>query len=93
MPTTSPQIPPLVFCGTPALYSELEQPDRTLKDFNLVLISLDTLRADRLGCYGYPRPVSPSIDALAKESCLFECVYAHAPYTHASHASLFTSLY
>jgi len=39
---------------------------------NLLLISLDTLRADRLGTYGHPRPTSPFLDALAEDGTLFE---------------------
>ena len=39
---------------------------------NLVLISIDTLRADHLGCYGYPRPTSPALDALAAQGVLAE---------------------
>ena len=38
---------------------------------HMLLISIDTLRADRLGCYGYGRPTSPVLDALAEESVLF----------------------
>ncbi len=60
---------------------------------NVILISIDTLRADRLGAYGNPRPTSPAIDALARESILFERAYSHSPKTASSHMSLFTSLY
>jgi len=60
---------------------------------NVVLISLDTLRPDRLGCYGADRPNSPVIDSLALQSVLFENAYAQAPYTLPSHVSLLTSLY
>lgn len=59
---------------------------------NVVLISLDTLRADHLGCYGYKRPTSPNIDALALEGMQFLNVYAQSPWTLPSHISLFTSL-
>jgi arylsulfatase A-like enzyme len=59
----------------------------------VILISLDTLRADHLGSYGYPRPTSPSIDALAEQGVLFERAYSHAPRTAQSHMSLFTGLY
>jgi len=60
---------------------------------NLLLISLDTLRADHLGCYGYPRPTSPFLDQLASRGVLFEQAWATSPWTLPSHASLFTGLY
>lgn len=58
---------------------------------DVILIMVDTLRADHLGCYGYERPVSPAIDALAADSVLFERVYAAAPWTTASVAAMMTS--
>ncbi|HEY6323317.1 MAG TPA: sulfatase [Thermoanaerobaculia bacterium] len=58
-----------------------------------VLISIDTLRADHLGCYGYPRPTSPFLDELARRATLFEEAYAQYPSTLASHMSIFTGLY
>jgi arylsulfatase A-like enzyme len=60
---------------------------------NVVLISLDTLRADRLGTYGALQPTSPTLDVLARESTLFETVIAPAPWTLPSHASMMTGLY
>jgi arylsulfatase A-like enzyme len=60
---------------------------------NVILISIDTLRADRLGTYGCPRPTSPAIDALARESVVFERAYSHSPKTASSHMSIFTGLY
>jgi arylsulfatase A-like enzyme len=60
---------------------------------NILLISLDTLRADRLHCYGNPKAVSPAMDALAAEGVLFEKVYAQSCWTLPSHVSLFSSLY
>jgi len=60
---------------------------------NLLLISVDTLRADRLGCYGYERPTSPAIDRLAAGGALFEDASATSPWTKPSHASLLTGLY
>jgi arylsulfatase A-like enzyme len=60
---------------------------------NVLLISLDTLRADHLGCYGYGRDTSPNLDKFAKEGVLFESVTAAASWTVPSHMSLFTSLY
>src|SRR3972149_8626805 len=60
---------------------------------NIVLITIDTLRADHLGSYGYPRPSSPSIDQLAESGVVFERALAAAPWTLPSMASLHTSLY
>jgi arylsulfatase A-like enzyme len=55
-----------------------------------VLITLDTTRADHLGCYGYARPTSPNIDLLAAESLVYEQAIAPSTWTLPSHASLFT---
>jgi arylsulfatase A-like enzyme len=60
---------------------------------NVLLISLDTLRADRLGCYGYGRPTSPTIDGeLAARGTLFKRAYTAYPSTTAAHLTLLTSL-
>lgn len=58
-----------------------------------ILVSCDDLRADRLGCYGNPREVSPAIDALAAESSLFTRAFIPWPFTPPSHSSMLTSLY
>jgi len=60
---------------------------------NIILISLDTLRADHLGTYGYHRNTSPFIDAFAKESIVFDNAVVQAPNTLPSHMSIMTSLY
>lgn len=62
-------------------------------DFNVVLITLDTTRADCLGCYGHPLIRTPHIDALAREGVLFEQCTTTAPMTLPSHASIMTSTY
>jgi len=59
---------------------------------NLLFISLDTLRADHLGCYGYDRPTSPFLDAWSESAALFTDVVAVAPYTLPTHATMFTGL-
>jgi arylsulfatase A-like enzyme len=59
---------------------------------NVVLISIDTLRPDHLGCYGYTRNTSPSVDAFARRGALFLSAVSHAPSTLPSHASILTSL-
>jgi arylsulfatase A-like enzyme len=53
-----------------------------------VVITIDTLRADHLSCYGYPRPTSPRIDAFAKRAMLFEKVVCQSSQTLPSHASI-----
>ena len=58
-----------------------------------ILISIDTLRADHLGCYGYGRPTSPFLDSLARRATLFEEAYAQCPSTLVSHMSMFTGLH
>jgi arylsulfatase A-like enzyme len=58
-----------------------------------ILISIDTLRADHLGCYGYPRPTSPFLDSLARRATLFEEAYSQFPSTLVSHMSMLTGLY
>lgn len=63
------------------------------KKYNILLISLDTVGGDDLGCYGNPLPVSPFIDSLADEGVLFRNTYAVSPWTLPSHGSIFTSLY
>lgn len=57
---------------------------------NVILISIDTLRADRLGAYGYRRPTSPHIDALAKEAVRFDRAYSSSNWTLPGHAGLLT---
>lgn len=60
---------------------------------NLLLISVDTLRADHLGCYGYTRQTSSAIDALARHGCLLTNAFAASAHTAPSHMSIFTSQY
>ena len=56
-------------------------------------MTIDTLRADRLGCYGYSKIETPNLDQLAKKGVLFENAITHTPLTAPSHASIFTGLY
>ena len=63
-----------------------------LKDKNIIVISIDALRADRLGVYGYHRQTSPFTDAFSREAIVFEKALAPSSYTLASHVSLFTGL-
>jgi len=58
---------------------------------NVVLVSIDTLRADRLHCYGNPRSTSPCIDRLAGEGVRFANAFSTSPWTLPAHLGLFTS--
>jgi arylsulfatase A-like enzyme len=60
---------------------------------NVVLVSIDTLRADRLGCYGHTRDVSPAIDDLAAEGVRFANAFSQTSWTLPSHMSVMTSRY
>jgi arylsulfatase A-like enzyme len=59
---------------------------------NILLISIDSLRADHLHCYGYPRATSPNLDALAEEGARFETVISPTSWTLPAHMTLLTSL-
>lgn len=63
------------------------------KDFNIILISLDTLRADHLGFYGYRRETAPNLALIAQEATVFTNFFSTATYTLPAHMSLFSSLY
>lgn len=60
---------------------------------NVVIIMLDTVRTDRLGCYGNPSGITPEIDKFGQGAIRFEQAFSHAPWTLPSVASLFTSQY
>jgi arylsulfatase A-like enzyme len=60
---------------------------------NLLLITVDTLRADHVGAYGWSRARTPALDGLAKGGALFDRAYAAAPITLPSHATLMTGRY
>lgn len=63
------------------------------KSPNIILITLDTTRADRMGFLGSPRGLTPNLDALAKQSAVFTRAYAQAPLTPPSHATILTGTY
>lgn len=60
---------------------------------NILLITIDTLRRDHLGCYGYQLDTSPFIDSLAKEGVVYKNVVTPLPLTDGSHATILTSLH
>jgi len=86
-PTTSAWSLPL--WGDPTL---LRPEARSADELDLLLVSIDTLRADHLPSWGYPRDTAPFLAALAARGTLFEQAIAPAPSTTPSHMSLFTAL-
>lgn len=66
---------------------------QSLRPFNLLLITLDTTRADRLGCYGYAAARTPHLDGLARGGARFEHAYTPATLTLPSHATIMTGTY
>jgi len=64
-----------------------------VSEMNILLFTLDTTRADHLGCYGYEKVETPNIDHLAETGILFENAICQAPLTLPSHSSIFTGTY
>ena len=77
----------VVFALLPGACSKKQEPPR-----NVLLIIVDTLRVDKLGCYGSDLGATPRIDRLAKAGVLFEKAYSHAPWTLPACASILTFL-
>ena len=67
-------------------------PEQTFRRAPVVLISVDTLRSDHLPAYGYRGVKTPNIDALRRDSILFQRAYSHCPMTLPSHVSILTGL-
>ena len=66
---------------------------KTVKAGKIILISIDTLRADHLGCYGYKRPTSPNIDRLASDGQIYPYAFSPSSYTVPVHTSILTGFY
>lgn len=73
----------VVGCGRPSPPAARERP-------NVLFVTIDTLRADRVGCYGHAAAVTPALDDLAARGVRFATAIAHVPLTGPSHASLLT---
>lgn len=79
----------LTGCSGPAPDRAL--PPSTAVEPDIVLISIDTLRPDHLGTYGYERPTSPFLDEVAARGTVFEQAWSSSPWTLPSHATMFTA--
>jgi len=82
-----------ILSGISALFPDDLKAEISKDDFNIVLITIDTLRADHLSCYGYERKTSPNIDKIAKKGTIFKNAIAPSSWTAPSMVSLFTSTY
>ena len=60
---------------------------------NVIVITLDTTRADRMGFLGSKRGLTPNLDAMAQQGVVFTRAYSHVPLTTASHTTIFTGTY
>ena len=82
--------PSRLFCGSLLAAMLLSSGCGSPEPTRVILIGVDTLRADHLGTYGYTRPTSPFLDALAEQGVVFEQTFATSPWTLPSFASIFT---
>jgi len=80
-------------CESRIQLDEIESDSYVCKDCNIILISIDALRADHLGIYGYHRDTSPFLDTFAEENILFENYFTVIPKTGPSFTTLFTGKY
>ncbi|MEZ4744470.1 MAG: sulfatase-like hydrolase/transferase [Calditrichia bacterium] len=64
-----------------------------MKKPNILLVSIDTLRADHVSSYGYHRKTTPNLDRFAEEGARFNNAYSTAVWTPPAHASMLTGLY
>lgn len=85
-------LPLALLAATAGCGGESKSQDPATRPDVLVLL-IDTLRADRLGSYGYERPTSPNLDALARSGAVFRSASAQAPWTIPSVSSIFTGRY
>ncbi len=90
MSSFSRRVPLMVLCALGIQCGSSTPPEA--QPPSVIVITVDTLRADRLGCYGYFRNTSPTIDTLAQDGILFERAYAPMSTTLPSHISLMTSM-
>jgi len=71
----------------------IKEQEMSFKDYNVILITLDTLRSDHLSCYGYEKNTAPNISSLAEQGVLFENAITQSSWTLPAHASILTGVY
>lgn len=93
MPIATGRFLPLLLLAALAACGSDRGPAEPARSGRVIVISLDTLRADRLGLYGYGRPTSPELERFARGATVYTRAQAAAPWTLPSHVSLFTGLH
>jgi tetratricopeptide (TPR) repeat protein len=83
----------LLLSCTPELPQKYTKEKEEPQNINVLLITIDTLRADRVGAYGDKKAQTPNIDSLAQRGVLFREAHSHSPLTLPSHSSILTGLY
>ncbi len=81
----------LALTALPALQVAAQEPKKPT--FNVVLITIDTLRADHVGCYGYKQIKTPNIDSVAADGVRFARAFTPVPVTLPSHTAILTGTY
>src|SRR5947209_1922838 len=85
-------LPALGFCALAALLCAAQTHAHKRSDPDVFLVTIDTLRADHVHCYGYDRGATPALDGLAKDGIRFTQAFTPSPITNTSHASILTGL-
>ena len=79
-----------ITCGRGGPSEVAPPPAGALRGANVLLVTIDTLRADRVGAYGSRRGITPALDRFAAEGVRYEMARAHVPLTLPSHATIMT---
>jgi choline-sulfatase len=80
----------VLLVGSALLFACSKETPRTQVDVPVFIVSIDTLRADRLPAYGYAKGSTPALDAFRRDAILYTQAYSHVPLTLPSHTSIFT---
>ncbi|MBU1862037.1 MAG: sulfatase-like hydrolase/transferase, partial [Candidatus Omnitrophica bacterium] len=83
----------IFFIQTVDFFDKIKKSDYSSSNANVILIVIETLRADHLGVYGYSRNTSPFLDLFAQENVMFEYAFSTSSWTLPSVSSIFTSFY
>ena len=83
----------LIFVCSPFIFSMAQNEVKKNSELNILLVTLDTTRADRIGCYGYEEAKTPNMDSLALDGVVFSNAYCQVPLTLPSHCSVLTGTY